>query len=327
MLRLLVTGATGLLGNNIARIAEAAGEEVTTLSRSSQDHPSLRGIGCQHIRADISDPDFSAKLVGYDFDCVIHSAAMIHIGWRRQSESLRVNQDGTQNVVNWARSRSIRGVYVSTVNTLPIGAADQPRTERCEGDGQIASAYVVSKRAAQQVVDRSVEAGEDWYSVFPGFMLGPYDWQLSSGRMVLALQTFQPWAPSGGCSVCDPRDVASAMLRLAKQGAAERRYILAGENLTYFELWSRIANQMGTRPPAVAMRRPARVIGPILADALSLLRREESDFNSAAIRMGQQFHYYSSELAHRHLGYKSRPAEESIHDAIQWLREAGHLNR
>lgn len=322
-----MTGATGLLGNNIARIAAAAGDDVTTLSRSSQDHPSLQGLKGRHVRADISDRHFGETLTGLEFDCVIHSAAMIHIGWRRQKESLEVNQGGTQNVLDWARSRRIRGIHVSTVNTLPIGAPEHPRTERCEGDGQIASAYVVSKRAAQQVIDRAVEAGEDWYSVFPGFMLGPYDWQLSSGRMVLVLQRFQPWAPSGGCSVCDPRDVATAMLRLARDGAPERRYILAGENLSYFELWSRIANRLGTRPPAVAMRRPARVIGPILADALSLFRREESDFNSAAIRMGQQFHYYNSELAQRQLSYTSRPADESIQDAIQWLREAGHLRR
>jgi hypothetical protein len=75
------------------------------------------------------------------------------------------------------------------------------------------------------------------------------------------------------------------------------------------------------------MRKPARVIGPILADALSFFCREESDFNSAAIRMGQQFHYYSSELAQKHLDYRSRPAETSIQDAVQWLREAGHISR
>lgn len=324
-MRLLVTGATGLLGNNVARLAAAAGCEVTTLSRSSADHPSLMGLGARHVRADIGQMDLEEVLAPYEFDGVIHSAALIHIGWRRQAESLQVNRDGTQAIVNWARKRKIRGVYVSTVNTLAIGEADKPKTERCTGDGQVHCAYVLSKRAAQLVVDQAVEQGDDWYSVFPGFMLGPYDWQLSSGRMVLALQRFQPWAPSGGCSVCDPRDVAAAMLRLAKTGATERRFILAGRNLTYFDLWTRIATQMGSRPPAIAMRRPARAISPILADGINLFRRSESDFNSAAIRMGQQFHYYDSQLAREHLGYATRPTEDSIDDAIGWLREAGHL--
>jgi dihydroflavonol-4-reductase len=277
------------------------------------------------VQADIGHGDLEAVLAPYEFDCVIHSAALIHVGWRRQAESLQVNRDGTQAIVDWASHRRIRGVYVSTVNTLPIGEAVKPKTERCTGDGQIRSAYVLSKRAAQKVIDRAVEQGDDWYSVFPGFMLGPYDWQLSSGRMVLALQRFQPWAPSGGCSVCDPRDVATAMLRLARSGATERRFILAGDNLTYFDLWTRIATQLGSRPPAVAMRRPARAIGPLLADGVNFFRRKESDFNSAAIRMGQQFHYYDSRLAGEHLGYATRPTEDSIRDAIQWLRDAGHL--
>jgi hypothetical protein len=62
-----------------------------------------------------------------------------------------------------------------------------------------------------------------------------------------------------------------------------------------------------------------------LADGLNFFRREESDFNSAAIRMGQQFHYYLSSRARSLLGYETRPIDDSIRDAIDWLRHAGHL--
>ncbi len=107
---------------------------------------------------------------------------------------------------------------------------------------------MVSKQAAQRVCDEAIQRGDDCFAVYPGFMLGPFDWQLSSGKMILALQKFRPWAPAGGCSVCDPRDVASAILKIAADGAPPLvTYILAGENVTYLELWTHIAKHLETR--------------------------------------------------------------------------------
>jgi dihydroflavonol-4-reductase len=258
-------------------------------------------------------------------DAVIHSAALIHIGWKRREEAIFVNRSGTENLLRWAEAQRVRFIHVSTVNVLPIGTKDSPSDETSQGDGQVPCTYVVSKRAAQQAFTESVSRGLDGYSIYPGFMLGPNDWQLSSGRMIRALKSFQPWAPSGGCSVCDPRDVSQGILELAQHGGKHRHYILAGHNTTYFDLWTAIAQKLGVRPPLVEMRKPARVIGNLLANGVNLLRREESDFYSAAIEMAQQFHYYSSRRAEEELGYHPRPIHESIDDAIQWLRTHNYL--
>jgi dihydroflavonol-4-reductase len=320
-LRILITGATGLLGNNVARIASCRGHDIWTLSRSSAEHPSLCGLNCRQISADLSKPGFESALEKIEVDVVVHAAALIHIGWRRAEESIRVNQSGTQAILEWAARKSIRAIYVSTVNALAIGSQDSPADEETRGDGQIPCSYVQSKRAAQVVCDRFIDSGVDCYAVYPGFMIGPYDWQLSSGRMIQALQRFQPWAPSGGCSVCDPRDVADAILKIALVGGQHRHYILAGENLPYFDLWTRIAKKLNARPPVVTMRRPARVIGRWIANVVNSFAPHELDFNSAAIAMSQQFHYYSSLRAEREYGYRPRPMEKSLDDSIDWLRE------
>ena len=320
-MRILITGATGLLGNNVARIAANRGHEIWTLSRSSGEHPSLHGLKCRQISADLSRPGVEGVLDKLEVDAVIHAAALIHIGWRKLEESLRVNQDGTQAILEWAAHNSIRAIYVSTVNALAVGSQEIPADEETKGDGQIPCSYVQSKRAAQAVCDRFIRDGADCYAVYPGFMIGPYDWQLSSGRMVQALQRFQPWAPAGGCSVCDPRDVADAILKIASEGGNHRHYILAGENLSYFDLWTRIAKKLDTRPPVVAMRRPARVIGKWIANVVNCFTSNELDFNSAAIAMSQQFHYYSSLRAEQEHGYRPRSVQESLDDSIAWLRE------
>ncbi|XZE21971.1 NAD-dependent epimerase/dehydratase family protein [Pirellulaceae bacterium SH449] len=318
--RILVTGATGLLGNNISRLAISQGIHTTTLARSPKSHPSLCELKGEHIQADITDDNLASLLADTGFDAVIHAAAKIHIGWKNLDESLKVNELGTRRLIEWARRTKTRVVHVSTVNCLPLGTRELPANERSTGGIQTPSSYVVSKQAAQRVCNEAIERGDDCYAVYPGFMLGPYDWQMSSGKMIAALQTFRPWAPAGGCSVCDPRDVAEAILRIALKGATSRHYILAGQNVTYLELWGQIARGLGTRPPLIAMRKPAQVVGKLLADLSNRFRNQESDFNSAAIEMAQQFHFYDSGLAETELGYSSRPYTESLRDAVEWLR-------
>lgn len=325
--RILVTGATGLLGNNIARKTLQLGYELVTLSRSPKSHPSLKDLPCDHIQTDVTDPGLEKLLQDQQIDAIVHSAAKIHIGWQQLSESLSINQQGTRNIVEWGRKSKTRIVYVSTVNCLPLATADSPLDESGTGGLQTPSSYVVSKQAAQRVCDEAIQRGDDCFVVYPGFMLGPFDWQLSSGKMILALQKFRPWAPAGGCSVCDPRDVAEAILKIAADGAPSRHYILAGENVTYLELWTHIAKHLETRPPVIAMRKPARVIGKLLADISNAFRQTESEFNSAAIEMAQQFHYYDSSLASRDLQYRSRNYLESLKDAVQWLHEQGKLKK
>ena len=74
--------------------------------------------------------------------------------------------------------------------------------------------YVVSKQAGEQAVRQQIEAGLDAVIVHPGLMFGPWDWKPSSGRMMLQVaRNFTPMAPTGGCSICDVRDVAAGNSR------------------------------------------------------------------------------------------------------------------
>ena len=151
-------------------------------------------------------------------------------------------------------------------------------------------------------------------------MLGPWDWKPSSGRMIQALQGFALLAPPGGCSVCDPRDVAQAILNTIDRAPSGRNYILGGENLTYLELWRQISCLLGKRGPFTYMRKPGIEIASRLGDMTGWLLGREQPINSAAVRITTQFHWYSSQRAKDEIGYQFRPAIESIHDAINWLR-------
>lgn len=324
-MKILITGATGLLGNNIARLALEDGHQVVTLVRGSAAPLALAKLDVQLAPGDVTD-GVSLLKAADGVDAILHSAAMLHIGWNRAAESHSVNIEGTRNVVAAARAANAKLVHISTVNTLAIGNREGTVDEDTPGDGQIPCNYVVSKRGAEQVSLEASQQGMNVSIVHPGFMLGPWDWKPSSGRMLLEVgKRWTPLAPSGGCSVCDVRDVARGVLLAMERGRPGRSYILAGENMTYFELWSRISKAFGKQPPITIMRGLARVLIGATGDVTAKIRGRESDVNSAALAMSAQSHCYSSRRAIDELGYTTRSADEAILAAMQWFKEHGYL--
>lgn len=324
-MRVFVTGGTGLLGNNVIRTAIDRGLDVVALCRRAEDK-ALAGIACDEVVGDLQSLESLSDAIGR-IDAIIHVAAHIQIGRSAGDIADQINRKGTAAVVRLAAARSVPLLHVSTVNTLAIGQQDQPADEETVGDGQVASTYVLSKRAAEREVSQARDRGDVQATiVYPGFMLGPWDWKPSSGRMIQAIATrFAPMAPSGGCSVCDVRDVAAAIITILQQQRWGERYILAGANMTYLDLWRSIAAQLGRRGPLTILRRPGQLVVGRVSDWAGKLLGREFDTNSAAIAMGSQYHYYRSDKAIGDLGYRVRDPQESIRDSISWLREHGRL--
>jgi dihydroflavonol-4-reductase len=324
-MKILITGATGLLGNNLARLALEDGHRVVALVRGKSPPPALHNLDVLIAPGDVTDGPSLIK-AAKGVDAILHSAALLHIGWKCGPESQDVNVDGTRNVVAAAKASNAKIVHVSTVNTLAIGNREGTTNEDTPGDGQIPCNYVVSKRGAEQISIDAAKQGLDVSIVHPGFMLGPWDWKPSSGRMILEVgKHWTPLAPSGGCSVCDVRDVARGVLLAMERGQAGRHYILAGENMSYFELWTRISKIFNKQPPFTIMRGPARLLIGAIGDCIAGIRGKESDVNSAALAMSGQFHCYSSQRAKDELGYTTRSADNAIQAAFSWFKTNGYL--
>jgi dihydroflavonol-4-reductase len=326
-MRVFVTGGTGLLGNTILRQLSGAGHDLIALVRGEPDSQVFDGIHTQFAHGDLQDKTAIENAVA-DCDAVIHSAGMIHLGWKRLDDSMAVNRDGTQTIVDACLHHDCKLVHVGTVNTLGIadrnGVANED-TPLDHAGGQIPCSYVLSKRAGNEVVLQGVKNGLKAVLVHPGFMLGPWDWKPSSGRMLLEVsKAWRPLAPSGGNSTCDSRDVAAATIRAAEKLLANeipsgRQYILAGHNMRYLELWKAMTEAMGARQPIMRAGPAQRWIAGVAGDVVGKLLPHEVDFNSAAVGMSSQYHYYDSSRAQSELDYKIRPFEESLTDAANWI--------
>jgi len=324
-MKIFVTGGSGLLGNTILRRLAATPHESACLVRGEPDERVFGGLDAVVFSGDLDDRDCLDRAARWA-DVVIHSAGLIRLGWSQLDESMHVNRDGTRHVVEACLKHDCRLLHVGTVNTLAVGSRKEIVDETTPLDhagGQIPCSYVVSKRAGSDEVASGIARGLRAVLLHPGFMLGPWDWKPSSGRMMLEVgRRWKPIAPRGGCSVCDSRDVADAIIAAIDAEVENgRHYILAGHNQTYYQLWTEIGKRFGKSKPIMPAGPLQRAIGSIAGDAYRRLTGREPDTNSASVRMSSQYHWYDSTRAASELGYQNRAASETLDDAADWIRE------
>ena len=170
----LVTGATGLVGNNVVRMLVNRGENVRVLvrpnarpaphaaatgnGRGAAITPPLLGLPVDTVAAGLLDLTAIERAVA-GVTSVIHAAAIVHVGWRHLDEMRRVNVEGTRIVARAARLAGARLVHVSSVDALGLRADGGPADEDTSPGGMLECPYVVTKREAEQAVLAEVDRG------------------------------------------------------------------------------------------------------------------------------------------------------------------------
>ncbi|WDI44640.1 NAD-dependent epimerase/dehydratase family protein [Bremerella sp. P1] len=321
----LVTGSTGLVGNNVTRMLLEQGHQVRVMVRDPRIDRSLAGLDVEPVPGDIREEEaVNTAMIGVD--AVIHSAAVVHIGWTKEKLMQQVNVEGTKIVAQAAMKQGVRMVHVSSVDALGVGKKDASANEDSPREGKIPCPYVLTKRAAEDALREMVPQGLNVVITNPALMFGPWDWKPSSGRMLISVVKKQPpMAPRGGGSTCDVRDVAAAIITAIHKGKVGENYILGGENLTYFDLWKRMAAITGRRPPWARLGPLIGIIAGMSGDLYGHMDGKEPEVNSAAIKMGSQYHYYRSDKAMEELDYQVRPLDRTLRDALLWFRANGYL--
>jgi dihydroflavonol-4-reductase len=162
--------------------------------------------------------------------------------------------------------------------------------------------------------------------VNPTYMLGPRDARPSSSRLIVdtVRRRIPGWTP-GYNNFVDVRDVARGMIAAWQRGRRGERYILAGHDMTYGELFRTVARVAGVKPPGLRVPRPAAWLFGRWGDLVERTGREPV-VNSTQIRYAFTDRFrFKSDKAARELGYQVSPLEPAIRDAIDWFRAHGML--
>jgi dTDP-4-dehydrorhamnose reductase len=111
MNKLLVVGATGLVGSKVASLASAHGFEAVNTS-NARNSPVLNSV-----RLDITDRDATMKLVSETRPrAIVNTAALHNVDYceTHREEAMKVNVEGVRNLVDAATKNHSRLVHLST---------------------------------------------------------------------------------------------------------------------------------------------------------------------------------------------------------------------
>jgi dihydroflavonol-4-reductase len=220
-------GATGQVGNAIARRLAADGLEVRALVRSPE-RARVVPEGVEAVFGDVTDA--SSLRAAVDGCAAVYHAAGIPEQWRRDAgEFARVNVDGTRNVVEAALAAGVeRFVYTSTDDVL-VQAPGASFDESVVNPNPGQTPYQRSKQEADRIVVAALDRGLPAVFLHPAGVYGPAPF-LVKGLNDLLLQLAKRKTPlllPGGMGVVYSDDVADGHVRAAAQAAVGARYLLA----------------------------------------------------------------------------------------------------
>ena len=148
-LKVLVTGAGGFLGSEIATQLLHQDHNVIGFSRGS--YPVLEKQGVQWIRGDIRDAH-AINLACRNVDAIVHSAALPGV-WGSWNSYYQVNTVGTKNVIAAAHAQSVKFlVYTSSPSVTFDGSHQANIPEDVAYPSSWLCHYSHSKAIAEQAV-------------------------------------------------------------------------------------------------------------------------------------------------------------------------------
>jgi dihydroflavonol-4-reductase len=326
----LVTGATGFVGSAVVRALLDAGEVPRVLVRAGSDRRNLEGLGVELAEGDLRD---SVSLARACRGCqaLFHVAADYRLWVPEPDEIYAANVAGTRALMEAAGAAGVaRIVYTSSVATLGLKRDGSPADEATPvALADMIGHYKRSKFLAEAAVREMVSgAGLPAVIVNPSTPVGPRDIKPTpTGRTIVAAARGRiPAFVDTGLNVVHVDDVAAGHLLAFERGQIGERYILGGENMALAEILTVIARLCGR--PAPRLRLAHGLVLPLAhaAEAWARLTGGGEPFVTVdGLRMAKKRMFFSSARAEHELGYRSRPAEAALADAVAWFREAGYL--
>ncbi|MET4639780.1 NAD-dependent epimerase/dehydratase family protein [Mycetocola sp. 2940] len=247
-MKVLVTGASGLLGRAVAAELHSAGHEV----RCFQRRPSLVA-GAVDSLGSVTDPDAVGRAVSGQ-DAVVHLAAKVSLAGD-PADFDRVNVDGTRNLVDAARSAGVaRFVYVSSPSVAHAGTSIVGDDALPADPAHARGDYARTKAQAELLALAADSDGFRVVAVRPHLVWGPGDTQLVERVVERARRGRLPLLDSGAALIDSiyidnaATGIAAALARV--DSVHGRSYVLTnGEPRPVAELLGGICAAAGVDAP------------------------------------------------------------------------------
>lgn len=258
---ILVTGGTGLIGSHLLFHLAKNGERARANYRTKEsmdkvskvfgyyaENPSELMGKIEWVQADITDIGQMENLFE-SVKKVYHCAALISFDPKDYKTLEKINVEGTANVVNLCLKYGVGKLcHVSSIAAIGPSLKDKEATEENEWNDTNVSDYGLTKRDAELEVWRGSQEGLSVVILNPGVVIGPGFWRSGSGSFFTYAAKGKKHFVPGGTGFVAVDDVVNAMVQLMESDIKGEQFILVSENLTYGQLFQKIAKGLGVEP-------------------------------------------------------------------------------
>jgi farnesol dehydrogenase len=321
----LVTGATGYVGQRLAfRLAES-GATVHALCRSAEKAKALKHDRIRVFPGDIADKE-SLRRAAEGCRQAYHAAALVSVWSKDPDDYARVNVGGTINVLEAAASEGVeRIVITSTAGVFGPshgGLVDEATPRRVPFFNE----YESSKAEMHAAVRAKAAEGVHAVIVCPTRVYGPGP-MVEGNAVTRMVQRYIEgrWRalPGDGRKSGNYvyiQDVVDGHLAAMAKGRSGEAYILGGENATYRDFFAQLAEVSGKDQRLYPV--PIRAL---MAFAWSEQKRADWFGRKPLVTPSWVRRYNhdwanSSAKATAELGYAPRALKDGLRSTVDWLR-------
>ncbi len=312
---ILVTGATGFLGSELIRQLLLKGEKVRALKRANSKIPPLLEYeeAIEWRNADLLDY-FALKEAMEGVLKVYHCAAFISFSPADKKEMLRVNIEGTMNLLNICMDHKIeKFLHVSSVAAIGNSKNGALITEEDHWEFNPAqSSYAISKYESEMEVFRAAAEGLKTVIVNPSIIIGKNAGEEGSGQLFRAIQKGMKYYPEGSFGYVDVEDVAHSMILLMESDIYDQRFIINAENWTYKDLFTEISQQFEKPAPTIPLKPWMLQLAYMGTRMISGIRGKNSNLTRDTIRSASKKRSFSNVKIKKTLNLEFRPVKDSI---------------
>lgn len=320
----IITGAAGHLGSTIIR--ELIKEDVTIRGLVLPGEERLCPDKVTYFEGDITEPEtmepFFSDTEGFEVYC-IHTAGIISIADDVPPIMMKVNVEGTGNVVEMCKKHGVkRLVYTSSVHAIPEGSDLSVIREISAFDPEaVVGGYAKTKAMATQLVMDGVHQGLDAVVVHPSGILGPYD--SGSNHMVqlikMCITNKLPASIRGGFDFVDVRDVAQGCINAALNGKKGACYILSNRYVSVKDLVDYARKCTNGRKKVCLPMSLAKAAVPFF-ELSAKVKKTRPLFTKYSLRTLESNACFSHDRATVDLHYQPRDIRDTIRDTVNYLK-------
>ena len=328
---ILVTGGTGLLGSHLLVEITQKDEKISAIYRTESRLEIVKHVfqfyfkenwkeyytKIEWVKADILDvTDLNNAL--RDCTLVYHCAALVSFHPKDFEKVIKINREGTANVVNLCLSNNIDKLcYVSS--TAAIGGEEGKTINETHKwkNSPTTSVYSVSNYSAENEVWRGIEEGLNAVLVNPCVILGAGNWNDSSLTLFKTMKKGVRFYPPGANATVDARDVARIMVQLMQSDITSQRYLCIGSNQTFQHIMSTIAEELSVKKPTTLVKRWMVNTARRILGIISFFTRKRSSVTSETVNSLFSNYSYDAEKIKKELDYTFYSLEETVKNAVE----------